>query len=316
MKYIKYFNDHINYSNFISSFEYKSLLRDVVSYCKTQNEVHYDKYHPIYNLLDILYSDSNGNKKVDSDVLDPSLGYTPIGLCVIPTGFFGDNEKARFMSLKYMDYANPDNGSLNVVGMAFGNIRVDISTISNIQTTNLGGSSSGYIAELNSDNNTPEIPNLLNSNNEWNLSELGAINTYAMTDINGKNKTELILATATSQSTWRTDSTISNENGSGYAPAACCCWRYHTLGTQQGDWYLGGCGEYSLMLINRQNILSKLQLLSSSYPNDCISSIVSNRYWTSTEYNDLYTYVYYTSGNITGEYNKNYGANLIALLQY
>jgi len=60
---------------------------------------------------------------------------------------------------------------------------------------------------------------------------LGTINQYAMTDIDGKNKTEKILATATGQVDWLTDTTIENSSAANYTPAACCCARYHTLGT-------------------------------------------------------------------------------------
>jgi hypothetical protein len=52
-----------------------------------------------------------------------------------------------------------------------------------------------------------------------------------MTDIDGKNKTEKILATATGQVDWLTDTTIENNSAANYTPAACCCARYHTLGT-------------------------------------------------------------------------------------
>jgi hypothetical protein len=38
-------------------------------------------------------------------------------------------------------------------------------------------------------------------------------------------------------------------------PSACCCWRYHTLGTEQGDWYLPAIGElgYAVNKINFVN---------------------------------------------------------------
>lgn len=62
-------------------------------------------------------------------------------------------------------------------------------------------------------------------------------------DFNGKTNTETILKNATAQSGWKTDSEIKNQSDAGYFPMACCCWRFHTEGTEQGDWYLPGMGE-------------------------------------------------------------------------
>jgi hypothetical protein len=44
-------------------------------------------------------------------VLPVSDEKTPIALCITPPEFFGNKEKARWMSLKYMSYATPDTGS-------------------------------------------------------------------------------------------------------------------------------------------------------------------------------------------------------------
>lgn len=63
-------------------------------------------------------------------------------------------------------------------------------------------------------------------------------------DFSGKTNTETILKNATAQIGWKTDSEIKNISGTtGYFPMACCCWRFHTEGTEQGDWYLPGMGE-------------------------------------------------------------------------
>jgi len=135
MKYLKRFSKHSLYEAYlVSSIFMETEGKDVVSFCKQQNEVHYNTYiaPPSYNILDILYANAAGNKKVDSTILDPSLGYTPIGLCVAGTGFFGENEPARFMSLKYMNYTTPETGSLTAQGMGWGNNGTDMSTIDNI----------------------------------------------------------------------------------------------------------------------------------------------------------------------------------------
>ena len=249
-------------------------------------------------------------------MLPVSEGKTPIALCIAGTDFFGINEPARWMSLKYMNYETPDTGSLNAEGMYWGNINNDISTITNIQTTHDGGSSDGYLTSDWITKTDNKVPSLFDANNEWNISVLGTVNQYAVTDIDGKNKTTKILATVSGQPNWQTDASIDNNSGTYYAPAACCCWRYHTLGTQQGDWYLGSCAEISMFVVKRNEINTKLGIINATYPNDCISSINYNRYWTSTEYNNNTVYFIANSDGSIGKFNKNYSARTIGILSY
>lgn len=54
----------------------------------------------------------------------------------------------------------------------------------------------------------------------------------------GKEFADILLKASTSQQNWKTASTITRNSTKGYYPASCCCWRYHTIGTNQGDWYL------------------------------------------------------------------------------
>ena len=323
MKYLRNLNNHNAYEAFIIGSDFATIQseqRAVVSYCRTEEHVHYNPYVPIItkaNLLDILYSDANGNLSFTSEVLPVSEGKTPIALCIAGTDFFGINEPARWMSLKYMNYETPDTGSLNAEGMYWGNINNDISTITNIQTTHDGGSSDGYLTSDWITKTDNKVPSLFDANNEWNISVLGTVNQYAVTDIDGKNKTTKILATVSGQPNWQTDASIDNNSGTYYAPAACCCWRYHTLGTQQGDWYLCGCGEMSIIVARKTDINNKLTTISTVYSNDCIDSLSENNgYWTSTEYNDNISYrVYLGSANISNDY-KNNNLNVIAMLQY
>ena len=75
-------------------------------------------------LFDILYSDTRGNLLYTSEILPVSEGKIPIALCIAPEGFFGTGEKARWMSLKYMNYNTPDTGALTVQ-----NCRIKVSNI-------------------------------------------------------------------------------------------------------------------------------------------------------------------------------------------
>jgi len=320
MKYLKHFTEHSLYEAYLVGSEFPETEgKPTVQFCKLENEVHYNKYIPSsYNLLDILYANANGEKKVDSTILDPSLGYTPIGLCVAGTGFFGADEKARWMSLKYMDCDTPETGSLTAQGMNWGNYGTDITTIDNIQTTHNGGTYNGYftVDYYDSSPQTNKIPSIFNENNEWNTSILGAVNQYAVTDIQGREKTDLILASATSQSTWMTDTSITNESDAGYAPAACCCARYHTTGTEVGDWYLGALGEMCMIIVQKTAINAKLAQIAAVYASDSISSLAKSFYWSSTEYDSNSVYIVNTNFGNVRRYDKYYSVSTVAMLAY
>lgn len=266
--------------------------------------------------LDILYSDSNGNLSYTSEVLPVSEGKTPIALCIAGEEFFGSNEKPRWMSLKYMNYTTPETGSLTSQGICWGNYNVDISDIANIRYTYNGGGTWGYLTSEWITDTQNKIPTLFDQSNEWNISTLGTVNQYTVTDIDGKNKTQTLIATATTQSTWRTDSSITNNGNNNYAPAACCCQRYHTLGTYAGNWYLGAGGEMSIIVVRRNEINSKLLAVSNIYPNDCISSLTNGEHWTSTEDSSINAYNINTNDGGIGGNNKSTSKYVIAILQY
>lgn len=266
-------------------------------------------------MLDILYADTNGNLSVNSSVLPVSAGKVPIGICIAPAGFFSDNEPARFMSLKYMNYTTPETGSTTNQPMYWGNYGTDISTIDNITTTHNGGANSGYYNVEWGKKKNNVLPSLI-VNDEWNLSALGAVNQYAVTDIDGKNKTDLILATATSQSTWQTDTSITNNSNAGYAPAACCCARYHTVGTEAGDWYLGAAGEMSMIIEYKTAINTKLAQIAAVYASDSISSLVNSGHWSSTEYSSNYAYFVSTINGYVYYGNKFNNFNVLAMLTF
>lgn len=84
-------------------------------------------------------------------------------------------------------------------------------------------------------------------------------------DMDGKGNTEKILAVDNGSSTdWQTAVSITNTgDAETIHPAAQCCWRYHTVGTSQGDWYLPSGGELGY-------IAARLKLI-----NDSITKIIN-----------------------------------------
>lgn len=245
---------------------------------------------PQYNLWDILYTDGNGNLSVSSEVLDTALGKTPIAICIAKTGFFGENEKARWMALKYLNRnVGPNNGDVDpTTATIYFGPDVNINEISDVSITHLTGTSDwGKFYGGASNYNPPQVPNIYDSNGDWNLSELGTIGDYVLTDIDGKTKTAIYLSYVTVEN-WQT-SIIGDNANTGNWPAVMAAWHYAPSGTQQGDWYIGACGEYALMENLRSEFVNKIELINATYPNDCYAApLIDNsndgfEIWTSTE---------------------------------
>lgn len=81
-----------------------------------------------------------------------------------------------------------------------------------------------------------------------------------LSDFNGKQNTLNMCLKATSQQDWKT-SVILNSFEKGYYPAACSCWRYHTVGTDQGEWYLPAAGEMGYLQVNIKKIWDTIKKL-------------------------------------------------------
>ena len=144
----------------------------------------------------------------------------------------------------------------------------------------------------------------------------------AMRDYDGSGNTATILALDNAVSTdWQTASTITNNSGATniHAPAQCC-WRYSTLGTTQGQWYLPACGELAYLPARYADIneaLTRLMVADSTQAirlwrndptvQDSASSVYGSWLWSSSEtsvntarrvnvyYGGVYTYDKYYS---------------------
>ena len=281
----------------------------------------------------------------------PSSNYSPVGVVVIPGSHdvYGDGSCA-VMSLKEMNYNVPDNGSPSYVKIQWGQAGTDISTLTNynqvcyvsdygvtINKDVLGVIDYAYLPSdkfttvqnpydkdtyfyLNDDIYAPSPYNDDDTRNPaYYQTASPSSSNNAMSDFDGMGNTEILCDLATAQSDWKTASSITHEGGSGYSPAACCCWRYHTEGTKQGDWYLPAMGELGYMMVKFNKINQTINTLRSAYGSTVgIQVYVSydGHYWSSSESSSTYARYLHTGEGSVGEAFKNsYGNYVRAFLR-
>lgn len=136
------------------------------------------------------------------------------------------------------------------------------------------------------DKNNPDAGNTRRQNIEWGHNfDIPELTNYAnsgtaITDMNGKANTEIVLQYATAQTDWRTASAITWNNAAGYYPLFECAWRYHTSGTVQGDWYIPAMGQFYKVMQNAEG----LSAINSSFTMISANGYATNAvYGTSTE---------------------------------
>ena len=114
--------------------------------------------------FDILYSDPQGNLSYTSEILPAIQGKMPIALCIAPEGFFGTGEKARWMSLKYMNINSPDTGSTTIQNMIAGNSE-NITYLQPYLYTHTGSNSQwGNFTASWTNSGDNKIPSLIDNN--------------------------------------------------------------------------------------------------------------------------------------------------------
>ena len=249
------------------------------------------------------------------ELINPKC-YTPIGVVVVPASHTDDGT-ARIISLASMDCNNPDNGNTyEDIDIIWGGFGSDISTLPNLtQAPSIGDSPTELTGEqtlkewLNI--TIPEIPSdyydneyrnpydtdtcygrdsrcvpspYLNDGSKNPIYHSTANTGNAYADMDGKGNTDKILAVDNGGSTvWQAASTISNTvNTSTIHPAAQCCWRYHTVGTNQGDWYLPAGGELGYLASRWKAINTSINNIISSGV-EVLVLPVSFSWWSSTE---------------------------------
>jgi hypothetical protein len=127
-----------------------------------------------------------------------------------------------------------------------------------------------------------------------------------LADFGGIANTKIITDLATAQSNWKTDSTITNNSGAGYYPAACCCARYKTVGTKSGEWYLPAAGELGYIVPRLYDINATISALNTKYGAGVgVQLYALNLYWSSSEYDNFSAYYVSTSsGGVNGSHKN------------
>ena len=126
--------------------------------------------------------------------------------------------------------------------------------------------------------------------------------------VGGKWNTKRCVFKATNQD--KTSDKVDNNKGEGYCAPACCCDRYSTPGTKQGDWYLPMPGELYQLYKNKTIINEKRTAIKGSGFSE------GNYYWSSREYSrENEYYILLGNGRIGafGKVNDNYALGFLAL---
>ena len=341
MKYLKVFKTESDYTSSESSFSYPTVSYTVQS--KVINIV------PIHKRpIKAVFYDSATNSfiKVLPDKIKYVETYTPIGVEVIPAehDVYGTGH-AGIMSLAEMSYSTPDVGSSEYQRIYWGDYYTDTSlpnyTVVNYIGSN-GNINNGVVqgTDINAWLPSDQFSNITSldgySNYYYNSSNKYAPSPYnadgsrneayyttaystinALSDFDGVGNTKVLTDLATAQSDWKTASTITNSYDAGYYPAACCCWRFHTPGTSQGQWYLPACGEMGYVVNRISAINTTINKVLSVYSSVVAVALrTSDYYCSSSECSANYARSLYTgSGRVynDGEHNDYYVRAFIRL---
>lgn len=149
-------------------------------------------------------------------------------------------------------------------------------------------------------------------------------NYNVLADVRGIVNTKIITDMATAES-WKTLSSLTNSDSSGYYPAACCCARYHTRGTKAfkgctdselkagtGFWYMPSAGELGYILPRLYDINDTISKLNASYGVG-VQLATSSSFWSSSEYSSGGAYRVGTDDGYVNGLNKGNNRRVRAL---
>ena len=206
-------------------------------------------------VADVLYSTADG--KLTLDAQTNSVNNTPIAICVIPevTENFKNGDDSTG-AVKTARFVSLNYMNYNTP--TTGNKDTQTMCFGNFGTT-IGNGKGG---------------------------------TRSTAYIGGKWNTQQCLSKATNQDVICDG--VTNNSGTGYSPAACCCVAYSTPGTKPGDWYLPMPGELYQIYANKTAINEKITAIKGSVFSE------SDYYWSSRE------------GSSNSEYSVSLGSDYIS----
>ena len=304
-----------------------------------------EKVEAVIPESDIVLYDSQLNKEIvicnlDYNLTDyPKDRFTPIGVVVIPQ----DHAKVIYperhycynkpvmMSLKYMRYDTPDVGGTSQ-NIYWGYSSKDLplqnysksAVVANLEaeeTSTESSDKSSYLPSMNFSmteskaapktkypNFTPYCPSpFLFKDGIWvpNPAYYNCPKTCMQHDRDGKGNTEVIL-TAVTVPNWKTADAIPNSYSIGNYPAACCCWRFHTVADKQGKWYLPAGGElgYIMPFFTKHN--NAISRINQVYGESSFAVTLSDfdTIWLSSECSNSTACVMGTFSGYTNAYSK------------
>ena len=176
-------------------------------------------------VADVLYSTADG--KLTLDAQTNSVDNTPIAICVIP-------EVTE-------NFKNGDNSTGAVKTARFVSI--------NYMNCNTPTTGSDNYQPMYFGNYGTTIGNVKGRTDKTSY-------------IGGKWNTQQCLSKATNQDAICNG--VTNNSGTGYSPAVCCCVAYSTPGTKPGDWYLPMPGELYQIYANKTAINKKRTAIKGS----------------------------------------------------
>lgn len=140
------------------------------------------------------------------------------------------------------------------------------------------------------------IPSPYNKDGSRNDNYYSNDTNNGFSDFSGKNTTEYLYSKSTyyKYSNTPTKNTLTRN----HYPAAVCCYKYYTVGTNQGDWYLPSLGEmgYACVRFNKINIT--IDTIKTYFNKDYYYPNSSTEYLTSTIVtNHKYIYTIYENYN-------------------
>ena len=293
MKYLNVFDDKSALDSSVASIKHRDgpFVFGVTTAQGIEDVTIYDQRHPGANCLklnpvnmspvkldassskktpavaDVLYSTADG--KLTLDAQTNNVDNTPIAICVIP-------EVTE-------NFKNGDNSE--------------------------GAVKTARFVSLNyMDYNTPttgnkDIQHIMFGNYGSTIGNVKG-GTNSTSYIGGKWNTQQCLSKATNQDVICDG--VTNNSGTGYSPAACCCVAYSTPGTKPGDWYLPSVGELYQIYANKTAINEKRTAIKGSGFHD-------DYYWSSRENSSNYEYSVYLNNGTIGYYDK-YNKSVLGFL--